>query len=599
MGFTHEILGPATLQIGLTTYEGIRARFPCWQPWSGDTSAEADAWRARNAGKTFTYRRFTDIRFATAERWKAPVLHSPGNVTIDASEFGAVCPQKFPREAYDDLGPNSFEGRDQGKDDGPWYWAGYGPKVHESEDCLRVQIWMPDEDPPVGGWPCVVFIHGGGNSVGTSIAYGNWGNWVAARGVVQINISYRLAFFGSFYHPDYAAEPDWEGPHFAHMDRLAALEWINDHAADLSIDTSKITITGGSAGGQAILYLLGDSASHGFYARAWARSGGGVGRLVKETPDWVYPAYPDICDQALRAVQSAPRLQGQDGKFVASIAATDGWPAALRAMRASSVNHLHAEGFDRNNFLFFGDSATFPHRHPLAAVEAGAWPDIPTVHSYANGEFSLVGIGSTTNTLSQTPSGRMRMANQNWLEVQNTAPWTGWTTQQQNRVAWRQGYELGAHAICHALAEQDRDAWWVVENYLATEASGDYCGHTYLGPAAHFQVPWMTRWSNDGTQIRIEEKDLRAAWLCMEALLALTANGDLAVPFGGNDLGLWETPPSHAGWVKYDTTNRAANIIGFVDPLVARTSPDNSPAAVNVENLWLDDMLTLLRGQPK
>ena len=84
--------------------------------------------------------------------------------------------------------------------------------------------------------PAILYIHGGGFFVG-SIDTEHTGSASLARelGVVVVSVEYRLA-------PEHPFPAGIE-------DCYAALVWLHDHADELGVDTARIAVNGGSAGG--------------------------------------------------------------------------------------------------------------------------------------------------------------------------------------------------------------------------------------------------------------------------------------------------------------------------------------------------------------
>ena len=85
-------------------------------------------------------------------------------------------------------------------------------------------------------------------------------------GVVTVTVSYRLGFDG-FGH--IAGAPSNRGV----RDWLAALEWVRDNIAAFGGDPARVTIAGQSAGGGAVLTLLGMPAAQHLFHAVWALSG--------------------------------------------------------------------------------------------------------------------------------------------------------------------------------------------------------------------------------------------------------------------------------------------------------------------------------------
>jgi acetyl esterase len=99
------------------------------------------------------------------------------------------------------------------------------------------QVITPEGDPPAeGGWPVLVWIHGGGWVIGCAAE----STVTAARlgvlaGCIVINVDYRLAP----EHP-YPAAPD---------DCVAVTRWVLEHASELGGDPARVAVGGDSAGG--------------------------------------------------------------------------------------------------------------------------------------------------------------------------------------------------------------------------------------------------------------------------------------------------------------------------------------------------------------
>jgi acetyl esterase len=98
---------------------------------------------------------------------------------------------------------------------------------------ITVRVYTPDLKPPL---PCHVYIHGGGWWLGTLNQSDNNCRAIAADAeCVVVSVDYRLA-------------PEHRFPAAAE-DCYAALVWVVDHAYELGIDPARISVGGGSAGG--------------------------------------------------------------------------------------------------------------------------------------------------------------------------------------------------------------------------------------------------------------------------------------------------------------------------------------------------------------
>jgi len=107
---------------------------------------------------------------------------------------------------------------------------------------LRLDIYRPDPSisPPAGSLPgrrpAIIQVHGGGWLSGSRLEQGiPLLNQMAALGWVGFNIDYRLS--------PQATWPD----HIVDVKR--AIAWVREHADELAVDSERIAITGGSAGG--------------------------------------------------------------------------------------------------------------------------------------------------------------------------------------------------------------------------------------------------------------------------------------------------------------------------------------------------------------
>lgn len=105
----------------------------------------------------------------------------------------------------------------------------------------RLDVYTPAGPAPVGGWPAVVAIHGGGWRGGSRSDYGLSLAELARRGVAVVAIDYRLSRPGS---------TPWPGNL---EDVQSAIEWVGQRGPRFGIDPDRVALMGASAGGHLAL----------------------------------------------------------------------------------------------------------------------------------------------------------------------------------------------------------------------------------------------------------------------------------------------------------------------------------------------------------
>ncbi len=240
-------------------------------------------------------------------RWKAPQPTPKWNGVRAATEFGAICPQSPA------LAMMTGEGLPE-----------------SSEDCLYLNVWTTagDGDDPR---PVMVWIHGGGLSLGWSNQVGYDGSAFATRGVVLVSINYRLGPLGYVAHPALSKESGGESGNYGFLDQIAALEWVNRNIDRFGGDPDNVTIFGESAGGTSVHALMASPQAAGLIHRAIAES-------------------PWVTDTNIRPLREATgRLASAEDVGVAWATAMLGDGAeqtakALRALDAGSIITRTAQG---------------------------------------------------------------------------------------------------------------------------------------------------------------------------------------------------------------------------------------------------------------
>ena len=181
-------------------------------------------------------------------RWRAPRDPEPWNGVRRSRRFAASCTQ------YNPLLRGVIAG---------------------SEDCLYLNIWRPrsaEDDLPVYVW-----IHGGGNSIGSaSYVPDYYGHRVANRSnVIFVSINYRLGPFGWFFHPalQERIDPADDSGNYGTLDIIQALRWVKMNIARFGGDPETVLVSGESAGGMNVLSLLISPQAAGLFSSALCQSG--------------------------------------------------------------------------------------------------------------------------------------------------------------------------------------------------------------------------------------------------------------------------------------------------------------------------------------
>jgi para-nitrobenzyl esterase len=174
-------------------------------------------------------------------RWQPPQAPSHFHGVFQATEFGNICTQVV------------------------------SGTVFGVEDCLYLNVYVPDDTPPAHGFPVMVWIHGGG------LIYGA-GSWfdptplVEQGHVIVVTINYRLGLLGFFAHPAIDAEGHLNA-NYGLMDQQFALEWVRRNICAFGGDKKRVTIFGESAGGFSVLSNVASSTAAGLFRAGIVESG--------------------------------------------------------------------------------------------------------------------------------------------------------------------------------------------------------------------------------------------------------------------------------------------------------------------------------------
>jgi para-nitrobenzyl esterase len=214
------------------------------------------------AGKTLAsgVKAYLGIRFAAAPvgelRWREPQPVKPWKGVYNAD-------RKMP-ECIQVLRPHNIN-----------HYFGEEPT---SEDCLFANVWAPPAAKAGSNLPVIVFIYGGGSTIGSSGMALYDGANVAARGAVFVNFNYRVGALGFMAHPELTEKSrHHQSGNYAYLDQLAALQWIQRNISKFGGDPGKVIISGQSAGASSVSLLQASPLAKGLFRGVVAMSGGAWG----------------------------------------------------------------------------------------------------------------------------------------------------------------------------------------------------------------------------------------------------------------------------------------------------------------------------------
>ena len=319
-----------------------------------------------------------------ALRWRAPEPAPPWSGTREALTFGPSCPQYATP-----IGGDSS--------------ARIGELVG-NEDCLTLSVWAPtfraDAVPKdKARLPVMLWIHGGGNSVGTERVY-DGSELATANRVLVVAIQYRLGPLGFLRHRSLRAEarsPAEASGNFGLLDQIRALEWVRDDIEAFGGDPSNITIFGESAGGEDVYALLLAPQAKGLFARAIVESGG----LSRTTPaeaeafeDETPPGDRNSSNEILARLlvrEGRAKDHAQAEAQLSKAAA----PEVARLLRAQSPAELFSLYRTRHELgliampLVFDDGAMLPPAPWTDAFAQGRWNRVPLLVGTNHDEAKL------------------------------------------------------------------------------------------------------------------------------------------------------------------------------------------------------------------
>ncbi|CAG8071514.1 unnamed protein product [Penicillium nalgiovense] len=182
---------------------------------------------------------------AGQNRWKAPQPASPWNGTLDAKEYGDICPS-----------------------------SSSSPEYTISEDCLNLNIWSGAKSPKAK-LPVVMWSYPAYSTAADDLFDGGG---MADKGVVYVNYNYRTGALGWLAHPELSEEVQASTGHnssgnWGMLDQFEALKWIHANIESFGGDPDRITVMGQSAGSAATQHILNSPLTKGLIVGAIIESG--------------------------------------------------------------------------------------------------------------------------------------------------------------------------------------------------------------------------------------------------------------------------------------------------------------------------------------
>jgi para-nitrobenzyl esterase len=306
-------------------------------------------------------------------RWRAPVAAAPWTGVREALADPAACAQPPPPLGAE---PNA---------DGS---AG-------SEDCLYLDVFAPAFAPeavPQGAarLPVMVWIHGGGNSIGDARVY-DGGHLAAEHGVVVVAVQYRLGPFGWLRHASLRADADAtaadQSGNFGTLDLVEALRWVKANVSAFGGDPARVTVFGESAGGRNTYTLLQSPLAKGLFQRAISQSGGVASPTLAEAENLASdgePGHENSSNELLLRLLQQHR--GAADREAARALAASLAPAETAAfLRERSPGEILAvytgsQGMGMLRFpQIFPDGTVMPADEPDQHFPAGRYNQVPVI----------------------------------------------------------------------------------------------------------------------------------------------------------------------------------------------------------------------------
>lgn len=554
-------------------------------PNAEDISGDRATYITRNSAKSSTCDAFMNLRYANAGRFAAPVAYTMPAGVYDAQGWSDVPYQSYISE-YGDNGRPEW-----GVDNGAYNWAGYpNGGVIEAENPLTLNVFAPSGR--VGTLPVVVMFHGGGYTVNSAISYLTLGHRLSQKGLIVVLVEYRADVFGWNYNPDWAAEPEWDGPDFALQDQKMGLKWVYDNIASFGGDASNITLMGTSAGGASTLAFYEDESTWSWWSRAICSSGGGIGQRWKEGPSARNKGYVEKAAEEARmftAIGNSLKDWTDSTRTLTEAIAATSLATALRNSISPLVWLGVRGGGERYNSIRAGSSAksyrastniyplqdgdTLEYPTSLAAFQADDVAGKTLWILTAGNEANLIGYNQTTDEPSVNAYSWAR--NLGYVgedELFDAAFMSSLSSREQRRRAYNDGvFGAAAYLIARQHTLNGNTSYLELFNYKSPGNGSDYANHSTDMIYSFGNVEWGVGMSGD--EARVYTQDIFFADGRMQSIANYAMHGNPNTDYSYSaDPDLFATPAGYT-MVAYNDTDKNWNVSGKFSEFNAEDSP--------------------------
>ncbi|KAJ3101448.1 hypothetical protein HDU96_009977 [Phlyctochytrium bullatum] len=188
-----------------------------------------------------------------ANRWRPPQPPAKVEGVFNATAFGPGCMAGLPPG-----GMGAIPGGDAG---GAPPAAGNGTAAElpaggppmmgpTSEDCLTMNVFVPEGTTPDAKLPVMVWIYGGGFNSGQSSIYDGSTIVASKKDVIFVSFNYRVGLMGFFSNEALLAEG--HGANHGLLDQQFAFAWVKKYIGLFGGDPDKLLAFGQSAGSQSV-----------------------------------------------------------------------------------------------------------------------------------------------------------------------------------------------------------------------------------------------------------------------------------------------------------------------------------------------------------